>query len=407
MIHVCFGLHDKTGRYAKFTGTAMLSLFDNTTSEVTVHILHDNTLTQDNREKFIYLAGRYNQLVKFYNVEELCADKIAKFIEYIPHVKTSRLTIGALYRLLIPHLLSEDIRKVIYLDADIVVNLDIRKLWQIELGDKILAAVSEVSNDIDIERYAKLCYEGYVKREDYFNSGVLLMNVKNLRLEDEAITDGIKFVGNFFTSSCLDQEVLNYSFSTNYIKLPVRFNYFIKSHRNPKDIIIDNKIYHYTDSPSGKGFGLNMIDRFNRLWPSYFIKTPFFNEETIGRLYSSVQNLHVELKQSMINVSAMMSGKTRAFFTTPDNVAALREIFSVRKDESIILAESEQSFQKLIDAMKKAKGKKVFFIVLPNFPFNLLIQEGFVPGKDFVNGLEFLSEAQGLPLNSYPFVLAM
>ena len=73
MIHVCFGLYDKTGSYSKFTGTAMLSLFDNTTSNVTVHILHDNTLTNDNREKFSYVAGRYGQRVKFYNVEKLCA----------------------------------------------------------------------------------------------------------------------------------------------------------------------------------------------------------------------------------------------------------------------------------------------------------------------------------------------
>lgn len=29
MIHVCFSLHDKTGAYSKFTGTAMLSIFEN------------------------------------------------------------------------------------------------------------------------------------------------------------------------------------------------------------------------------------------------------------------------------------------------------------------------------------------------------------------------------------------
>ena len=29
MIHVCFALYDKTGNYSKFTGTAMLSLFEN------------------------------------------------------------------------------------------------------------------------------------------------------------------------------------------------------------------------------------------------------------------------------------------------------------------------------------------------------------------------------------------
>ena len=29
MIHVCFGLYDKDGRYSKFTGTTMLSMFEN------------------------------------------------------------------------------------------------------------------------------------------------------------------------------------------------------------------------------------------------------------------------------------------------------------------------------------------------------------------------------------------
>lgn len=30
MIHVCFALYDKAGHYSKFTGTTMLSLFENT-----------------------------------------------------------------------------------------------------------------------------------------------------------------------------------------------------------------------------------------------------------------------------------------------------------------------------------------------------------------------------------------
>ena len=77
MIHVCFALRDETGYSAKFVGTAMLSMFENIFKplpSITVHILHDNTLTADNRSKFSYLAGRYGQQVKFYNVVELCAD---------------------------------------------------------------------------------------------------------------------------------------------------------------------------------------------------------------------------------------------------------------------------------------------------------------------------------------------
>ncbi|MBR6887897.1 MAG: hypothetical protein IKN16_05570 [Selenomonadaceae bacterium] len=142
MIHVCFSLYDKTGRYSKFTGTTVCSIFENTTSDVTVHILHDNTLTDDNRDKFIYLAGRYGQAVKFYDVEKLCADKIREMIALSS--ENSRFTVGALYRLFVPQVLPNTVNKIIYLDSDLIVNLDIKELWQIELDDKILAAVPEI-----------------------------------------------------------------------------------------------------------------------------------------------------------------------------------------------------------------------------------------------------------------------
>ena len=103
----------------------------------------------------------------------------------------------------------------------------------------------------------------------------------------------------------------------------------------------------------------------------------------------------------------MMSGKERVFFTVPQNLDAIKKIFSVRDDEEIILAENLESLKKFLYAMKSSHGKKVFFIVLPNFPFNLLMQAGFQPGRDFVNGFDFLSEAHGVPMNSYPLIKAM
>ncbi len=404
MIHVCFGLHDKTGRYAKFTGTTILSLFENTNSNVTIHLLHDNTLTQDNREKFIYLAGEYHQLVKFYNVEELCADKIAYFWERIPAIKTLPFGIGTMYRLLIPQLLLPEITKVIYLDSDIIVNLNIAELWRMELDDKPLAAVTEISNGVDAQKMIALCREGYVKEENYFNAGVLLMNLNILHEKESVIMEGIKFIVKYPQFSNIDQDFLNYCFSTQSLHLPMKFNTFIRDARRRSEKQVEQKIYHYLSGTFGYGILLNINDSFNRLWMKYFMKTPWFDEETIRRLYTGVQNLHVSLKQSMVNLSAILSGKTRAFFTPPRDVDGLKKFFSIRDDEEIILAENQTSLQKLIDAMKNSQGKKVFFIMLPNFPYQALIQAGFVPNRDFLNGLEFLSEAQGVPLNSYPFI---
>ena len=407
MIHICFGLHDKTGRYSKFTGTAILSLFENTKSEVTVHILHDNTLTQDNREKFSLLAERYNQLVKFYNVDKLCADKINEYVSFVPEIKNARVSVATLYDLLTIQLISTDIEKVIYLDSDIIVNLDIKEFWQIEPGDKPLAAVTELSNGINTFTHFLLCQEGIVNGKDYFNAGILMMNLKILRGEEKNIIKGLKFRGENPRYRQFDQSVLNYCFSTRALKLPTKFNRFISCARLQGEKKIEQKIYHYTGTQIGLGVGLNMRDPFNNLWMSYFIKTPWFDENAIGRFYEVVQKLHVELKQAMVQLSALMSGKERAFFVLPSDIAMIKKFFSVRDDEEIISAENQQSLQNLIDAMKFYKGKKVFFIIVANFPFNALTQAGFVYGRDFINGVELLSEANGVPMNSYPFIQAM
>ena len=110
-------------------------------------------MTQENREKFVWLAGRYNQIIKFYDMEKL----FPNFIEMMPEsmhnrIKSPRFTAGTLYRLLIDRVLSADVEKVIYLDSDIIVNLNIKELWQIELKDHPIAAVTLFDNSVENKR---------------------------------------------------------------------------------------------------------------------------------------------------------------------------------------------------------------------------------------------------------------
>ncbi len=408
MIHVCFALYDKTGRYSKFTGTAMLSIFENTASEVTVHILHDNTLPAENRDKFIYIAGRYGQRVKFYNVAELCADKLAKMVELVPAVKTARVSVGAFYRLLAPQVLPNDIEKIIYLDADIIVNLDIRELWNIELADKPLAAANE--SKIDAARLKLsiaikyLIVQKLVAYDDYFNSGVLLMNLNVLRQAEELIMSGIKWRGEHPQCIWFDQEILNYLFAKDYVKLSEKFDVFVDVERTKSAAVKPRRaIYHY----AVEALSPNTGDALNRLWMEYFMRTPFFDADTIGRLFAGFRQMQIGLKQLLLIMSTTLRDRRRSFFIAPANVDAFRKIFAVRNDEDIIAADGQAALKKLLDAMKKARGKKIFFICVPNFPFGALTQAGFAAGKDFVNGFDFLSEAQGVPSNFHALVKAM
>lgn len=157
-----------------------------------VHILHDNTLTQDNCDKFVYIAGRYGQAVRFYNVEQLCANEISYFKEM-----NLVYTVGSIFRFMILNLFPKEIEKIIYLDSDVIINLDIKTLWEIDIGDKPLAAVPEIANEsIDPQLFFPICREGFVKGENYFNSGVMVMNLERLRREEETLKKDLPFKVN-------------------------------------------------------------------------------------------------------------------------------------------------------------------------------------------------------------------
>ncbi|MBR6887895.1 MAG: hypothetical protein IKN16_05560 [Selenomonadaceae bacterium] len=407
MIHVCFSLHDKTGRYSKFTGTTICSIFENTTADVTVHILHDNTLTPDNRDKFIYLAGRYGQAVKFYNVEKLCADKISKLLSLVPDAKNSRVSVGALYKLLILQVISEDINKIIYLDSDLIVNLDIKELWRIELGDKILAGVPEIltfKTPDAIKPGFRLCADDIVKCEDYFNSGVLLIDLTLLRGEEDTLMNGVRFrAQNPKYQDYFDQNILNYCFSTRALKLPIKFNRFTHYAKRDGETASAGKIYHYAGGSFGYGLGLELDDSFNRLWMNYFVKTPWFDADSIGRLYEGFLKVRGELEKSALKLSSIVSGKTRAFVVAKNKLNVLVENFSVKSDEEVFAIESTVPLQKLTDMMNASRGKKIFFILLPGFEFDKLTAAGFIRGEDFLDGYEFFSEK----FNSYSLVKEM
>ena len=417
MIHVGFGLHDRTGLYSKLTGTAIASIFENAKvppQSISIHVLHDNTLANNNRDKFSQLAGKYEQIVKLYNVEEICPDKVQEMVDIIPEVRTSRVSIGAFYRLLIPQLLSSDIEKCIYFDSDMIVNFNIAELWQIELGDKPLGAVPEdKASSAAFKHYGRqkyLIHAGFVDYADYFNSGVLMMNLNYLRNVTETLKEGIRFRAKNPQCSAFDQDILNYLFSKNYLKLPDNFDQFIRSERLKKDT--KNKIrqvaYHYVKDM----LRLDLADVFNRLWMSYFLKTPWFEANSIGRLWTEFERMREGMERQRLKLSAGIIGRTRAFFVAPKEIESARKNFEIRVDEMIILAEGEESFQKLLNTMKDSKGKSIFFIMTEKFlgkkfPFEKLTKSGFVNDKDFLRGWELLSEAKGKPFVSHSLVMSM
>ncbi len=95
------------------------------------------------------------------------------------------------------------------------------------------------------------------------------------------------------------------------------------------------------------------------------------------------------------------------FVVRKSDAPAIKKIFAVREDEEVIISDKYLPLQEVFETLNSSGGKKILFVCVPAFPFVNFEKLGFVLGKDFVNGLEFLSEAQGVPFNSYPLVQAM
>ena len=232
------------------------------------------------------------------------------------------------------------------------------------------------------------------------------MNLKVLRNEEETIAAGLKyFEENPQRARWFDQDFLNYCFAKRALTLPQNFNFLLNCPDRYKPI--EKNIYHYVGL--GSSLGLDTSDPPNRLWFSYFIRTPWFNADSIGNLYRTFITQYNHLKRLIATTSAVVSGKARAFFVEPARIGEMKKYFSIRDDETIIPAEDEDSIQTLLDAMKSSQGKIVFFIMTDkflkkDFPFDRLTADGFIENKDFVKGWKYLSEDYKRQVNSISFI---
>ena len=363
--------------------------------KVTIHLLHDNTMTDDNRDKFNYIAGQYNQTVKFYNIEELCKDSIEKLNKYYSTTfKTRGYWTGMWLRLFIPEVLPKEIKKAIYLDSDTVITMDIANYWKIDLEDKVLGVVTEMQ--FRCEAKFPLVIASLVKEDKYFNSGSLLINIEKFRAASETIEKGLIFLKDKPEfRKYQDQDFLNYCFSEDTLILPPKFNFSILDFRYRPGYDVGDKIVHYLAGTLTMWGG----DMWNRLYIEYFLKTPWCNVKTFGNLYLYAVSLYNEQKNLMLRVANLLSGKERILCVTANNADIAKKAFELKDSETILTVsfDDTKSMFEIFMSMKATQGKCVYVFVADKYKDirDYLVDKGFKEWQDFIDGKLLLSEQYG------------
>jgi lipopolysaccharide biosynthesis glycosyltransferase len=205
--------------YNKQCLNSIYSILNNTNTECTFYIIHNNPKTLKKINKKITEHEFLNEIIikKF-------SDPVHDFV----NLKDAHITEASYYRLFLTNYLPLEVSNIIYVDPDVVclnnVNNKLADIEQFMNDDKFtIAAVTEDIIEIEANNANRL----NLTSKKYFNAGVLIINITKWR-ELEVISNFKKLLNEYSIKLELhDQDILNLFFDGDYFELDDIFNFTV------------------------------------------------------------------------------------------------------------------------------------------------------------------------------------
>ncbi len=206
--------------------------------------------------------------------------------------------INTYLRLLIPYFIPKHVKKIIFMDVDMIMLEDISILWNVEIGNYTIGAASDTIGPITktigdgIKNYREL---GLDPIQKYFNAGVQIINIDKWLEQDitnktfDAINNNKKY------ANLGDQYGLNIALIGNWFELDRLWNCFsVNTDINPK------LIHYFHRKPIYKSYPY----RFKSEFFYYLNLTMWKDFKPIGessRYYKKIKNLTQKLRFKLFN----------------------------------------------------------------------------------------------------------
>ena len=267
--------------YAMQTAVTITSLYINRNPETQYHIyIILNKGSEENIKRIEKLNNRS------FKIDIINIEKVNELVKFdIPEISASPTAICKFY---IPKIL-HNIDKVLYIDGDIIVKKDLKELYNINIQDNYIGAVKDTCG------LSKTLHRLFKKNVFYFNSGVMIMNLKKMRKDN--IPDKLMDYRVNGYNQLMDQDALNYTLKGRVLELPFEYNTqlcciedvkrfsrtkqmdVLKNYFNInyeisdfKNIIDKATVLHY--SGSLKPWNKARVAE-SKLWEYYYYKSPF------------------------------------------------------------------------------------------------------------------------------------
>lgn len=260
--------------YARHLGVTICSLLENRSENYPVHFLiFADQIQPKDRSRLIELIESYQCAYTFLTIDTSDYRDLATYYH---------LTHATYYRTTLPDALDESIHKILYLDCDVIVEDDIRELYNYPLNGKVSGAVENPGFD----RYEQL---NIPPQYGYFNAGIMLIDVVQWKQHQisKKIMDLLAGTSGGGALKFGNQDSFNAVLYDQWESLPIQWNVqreMFKAHRkNPQMYpeAANPSIIHYTSS--WKPWDYLNDHPLKEAYFKYLKRTPWKNDVTIPK----------------------------------------------------------------------------------------------------------------------------
>lgn len=239
-MHIAFICDDN---YALCTGVAITSLkkVRDKSANYHVHVLC-NKVSDDK----IALFEQLNEANFNIDIIDLSKNSYCSAFERTSYAKHVSPT--ALYKFALPEIF-ESIDKILYLDGDIIIRDNLTQLFEIDIE----TCYAAVCKDFGAETFpAPFNKRLHIHHKDYFNSGVMLLNLKKMRTD--RISEKLRDYREHGINHYMDQDAFNVIFNEEVVYFPYLYNMTISSWVMYSCAALNT--YYNTDLPEKANFFL-------------------------------------------------------------------------------------------------------------------------------------------------------
>ena len=206
-IHISMSLDIKAIYPTLVSMTSALENNNNEKNILVYHLLLSHNFNRSEVEKFESLKENYDFKINYYIIPNI-----------FTNIDTWKSTDSVYYKLLIP-LILPNLERIIFLDGDTLIFKDIAEMYKLPFNNNYVLGFPFHTPHI-IDRFG-------IKSKYYINGKVLLINIQEIRKNNEDVNLLDYTVKNYQKTVFLEQDTLNYVFNNKIGFLPFKYGIYL------------------------------------------------------------------------------------------------------------------------------------------------------------------------------------